>query len=125
MITTASLLGDPSFHLSKEDEPFISGHSVSEHLQYCIDKYCPGQSLATARDFYFQHTHREMAEIMEGCGKKGAFTPSHGLKEFLLDYYGVDYDEIKTVRTDESFVEENQERCVVRYGFRRYPQDIN
>ena len=82
--TTASLLGDPSFHLSKEDEPFISGHSVSEHLQYCIDKYCPGQSLSTARDFYFQHTHREMAEIMEGRGKEGAFTPSHGLKEFLL-----------------------------------------
>ncbi|MCI9213732.1 MAG: HAD hydrolase-like protein [Oscillospiraceae bacterium] len=82
--TTASLLGDPSFHLSKEDEPFISGHSVSEHLQYCIDKYCPGQSLAAARDFYFQHTHREMAEIMEGRGKEDAFTPSHGLKEFLL-----------------------------------------
>lgn len=39
------------------------------------------------------------------------FTPAR-LKEFLLDYYGVDYDEIKTVRTDESFVEENQERCV-------------
>lgn len=82
--TTASLLGDPSFQLSKEDEPFVSGHSVSEHLQYCIDKYCPGESLARARDFYFAHTHREMDEIMQGRGKEGAFTPSEGLKEFLL-----------------------------------------
>lgn len=82
--TTASLLGDPSFRLSKEDEPFVSGHSVSEHLQYCIDKYCPGESLERARDFYFAHTHREMEEIMHGRGKEGAFTPSEGLKEFLL-----------------------------------------
>ena len=81
--TTASLLGDPDFKLSHEDEPFVSGHSVSEHLQYCIDKYCPGESLSRARDFYFEHTHREMEEIMAGRGKEGAFTPSEGLKEFL------------------------------------------
>lgn len=81
--TTASLLGDPDFKLSKDDEPFVSGHSVSEHLQYCIDKYCPGESLSRARDFYFEHTHREMEEIMAGRGKEGAFTPSEGLKEFL------------------------------------------
>ena len=31
--TTASMLGDPDFKLAKEDEPFVSGHSVSEHLQ--------------------------------------------------------------------------------------------
>ncbi len=83
-MTTASLLGDPDFKLSHEDEPFVSGHSVSEHLQYCIDKYCPGESLARARDFYFEHTHREMNEILEGRGKEGAFTPSEGLKEFLF-----------------------------------------
>ena len=53
--TTASLLDDMSFRLSEVDLPFVSGHSVSEHLQYCIDKYCPG-----------------------------AFTPSEHLKEFLL-----------------------------------------
>lgn len=83
--TTASLLGDPEFKLSKEDEPFVSGHSVSEHLQYCIDKYCPGESLERARDFYFEHTHREMEEIMAGRGKEGAFTPSEGLREFLYE----------------------------------------
>ena len=36
--TTASLLGDPDFKLAEEDEPFVSGHSVSEHLQYCNDR---------------------------------------------------------------------------------------
>ena len=84
-MTTASLLGNPDFKLAEEDEPFVSGHSVSEHLQYCIDKYCPGESLARARDFYFEHTHREMEEIMAGRGKEGAFTPSAGLREFLYE----------------------------------------
>ena len=37
--TTASLLGDPKFELEACDEPHVSGHSVSEHLQYCVDKY--------------------------------------------------------------------------------------
>lgn len=83
--TTASMLGNPDFKLAKEDEPFVSGHSVSEHLQYCIDKYCPGESLEKARDFYFEHTHREMEEIMAGRGKEGAFTPSEGLREFLYE----------------------------------------
>lgn len=84
-LTTASLLKNPDFHLAPEDEPFVSGHSVSEHLQYCIDKYCPEKSLAEARELYFEHTHREMNEIMEGRGREGAFTPSEGLREFLLE----------------------------------------
>lgn len=82
--TTASLLGNPNFTLEEADKPFVSGHSVSEHLQYCIDKYCPDKTLEEARNFYFEHTHREMQAIMEGKGKEGAFTPSHHLKEFLL-----------------------------------------
>jgi len=82
--TAASLLGNPDFRLEDADLPHVSGHSVSEHLQYCIKKYCPGKSLEAARKFYFEHTHREMREIMEGRGKPGAFTPSPGLKEFLL-----------------------------------------
>lgn len=82
--TTASLLGDPNFTLQESDLPFVSGHSVSEHLQYCIDKYCPDKSLEEARNFYFEHTHFEMNEIMCGRGKEGAFTPSEHLKEFLL-----------------------------------------
>lgn len=80
----ASLLGVENFKLSEDDLPHVSGHSVSEHLQYCINKYCPEKSLAEAREYYFRHTHYEMNEIMEGRGKAGAFTPSPGLKSFLL-----------------------------------------
>ena len=81
-MTTASLLGDPNFKLEQEDLPYVSGHSVSEHLQYCINKYCPNESVERARTLYFEHTHREMNEIMEGRGKEGAFVPTPGLKSF-------------------------------------------
>ncbi|MGC9452866.1 MAG: HAD family hydrolase [Oceanipulchritudo sp.] len=83
--TTASLLGDPTFKLEACDEPYVSGHSVSEHLQYCIRKYCPDKLVEEARQWYFKHTNYEMNEIMEGRGKKGAFTPSPGIKEFLYE----------------------------------------
>ncbi len=82
--TTGRLLGKSGFQREAEDEPFISGHSVSEHLQYMIDKYVPGGSLAEARDHYFAIVNHEMAEIMAGRGKQDAFTPAPHLKEFLL-----------------------------------------
>lgn len=84
-MSVASLLGNPKFELEEADMPYVSGHSVSEHLQYCIDKYCPGASLDKAREYYFEHTHREMEEIMAGRGKEGAFTPTVGVKDFLLE----------------------------------------
>ncbi len=80
----ASLTNNPDFAFEEADMPHVSGHSVSEHLQYCINKYCPDKKLEDAREWYFKHTHYEMSEIMEGRGKNGAFTPSAGLKEFLL-----------------------------------------
>jgi beta-phosphoglucomutase-like phosphatase (HAD superfamily) len=82
--TTAALLGDSAFSLAVEDEPFVSGHSVSEHLQYCIDKYAPGSTVEQARRIYFEVTGREMRAIEEGRGRDNAFTPSPGLKAFLL-----------------------------------------
>jgi len=84
-ITTASLLNNPKFELEQEDLPYVSGHSVSEHLSYCINKYAPGKTVEEARKHYFQHTHREMKEILEGRGRKNAFTPAAGLKEFMLE----------------------------------------
>ncbi len=81
---TGSLLGDPSFRLDEADLPFVSGFSVSEHLQYCIRTYCPDKALEDARRFYFEHTHREMREILEGRGRADAFVPARGVKEFLL-----------------------------------------
>lgn len=82
--TTASLLGKPDFELEAADIPFVSGHSVSEHLEYSIRKYCPGKSLEAARAFYFEHTHAEMRAILEGRGRANAFTPAPGIRDFLL-----------------------------------------
>lgn len=79
-----SLLNNHKFSLEDSDLPYVSGHSVSEHLQYCIEKYCPGAMIEDARKFYFQHTNEEMQKIMEGHGRVGAFTPSKGVDEFLI-----------------------------------------
>jgi len=84
----ARLIGKPRFQLEAADEPHVSGHSVSEHLQYCIDKYCPGKPLSEARTHYFDVTEYEMNEILEGRGKDGAFTPAENLKEFLYEVKG-------------------------------------
>ena len=81
--TTARLMGKSDFSREKEDEPFISGHSVSEHLQYMIEKYYPEGSLELARKYYFEIVNHEMDEIMKGRGKQDAFTPAPHLKEFL------------------------------------------
>jgi beta-phosphoglucomutase-like phosphatase (HAD superfamily) len=83
-MTTASLLGKPSFELEEADLPHVSGHSVSEHLSYCLAKYCPDRSLEQARALYFEHTRRELAAILAGGGRKEAMQPAPGLKDFLL-----------------------------------------
>lgn len=83
--STASLLGDSTFELEEADIPFVSGHSVSEHLQYCVGKYCPDKTVEEARKYYFEHTHREMQLIHGGKGRPGAFRPSPGIKDFLLE----------------------------------------
>ena len=82
--TIAELIGDEAFELEDADEPHVSGHSVSEHLQYCIAKYCPDRSVEDARAIYFRITAREMKAILEGGGRADAFVPAPGLKEFLL-----------------------------------------
>lgn len=79
----ARTLGEPKFELEPEDEPHVSGHSVSEHLQYCIDKYCPDKTVEEVRRNYFDLTRYEMNEILEGRGRHDAFTPSPNLKTFL------------------------------------------
>jgi beta-phosphoglucomutase len=84
-LSIASVLGDPNFKLKREDLPFVSGHSVSEHLQHCIKKYCRGRTVEEAREYYFEHTDREMKEVLEGRGRQDAFVPTPGLKEFLYE----------------------------------------
>ncbi len=83
-MAVASLRNDPDFHLQEEDFPYVSGHSVSEHLKYCLQKYCPDRSLEEARSFYFMHTHRELEAILHGGGKQNAFQPAPAIREFLL-----------------------------------------
>lgn len=82
--TIARLIDNPRFELAHEDEPHVSGHSVSEHLQYCIEKYAPGYTVEEARRHYFDITRYELSEITAGRGHVSAFLPSPGLKEFLL-----------------------------------------
>lgn len=82
--TVGSLLDNPKFAFTEADIPFVSGHSVTEHLKYCIDKYCPEATVEKAREWYFYHTNLEMKNIMEGKGRKNAFVPTPGAKEFLL-----------------------------------------
>ena len=86
--TTARLLGDASFRLDKKDLPHVSGHSVSEHLQYCLQRYCPGRSVEEARAIYFRIVKDEMEAILQGRGRPNAFHPAPGLKEFLLQLKG-------------------------------------
>lgn len=87
-LSLASLLGNLKFELEASDLPYVSGHSVSEHLAYSIAKYCPEKTVEEARTYYFEHTRREMNKIMEGHGRKNAFTPTEGLKEFLYELKG-------------------------------------
>jgi len=82
--TVAKLLENPKFELEDADLPHVSGYSISEHLQYCINKYCEGTSLLYARKHYFEITRDEMQKIMDGKGRKNAFTPKEGIKDFLL-----------------------------------------
>ena len=83
--TMAGLLKNPKFTLEQCDVPYVSGHSVSEHLLYCIEKYAPDKTVEEARLIYTQTTEYEMNEILLGRGKEGAFTPAPYLKEFLME----------------------------------------
>jgi beta-phosphoglucomutase-like phosphatase (HAD superfamily) len=82
--SVASVLRDDNFRLEEADIPFVSGHSTSEHLQYCLRKYAPEASFADAKNFYVEHSHKEMELILAGEGREGAFSPVPGIKEFLL-----------------------------------------
>ncbi len=81
--TTGRLLDNPRFELEEADLPHVSGHSVSEHLQHCLQKYCPDKTVEQARQVYFEIVHAEMKAIVQGRGRTDAFTPAPGLKEFL------------------------------------------
>ncbi|MDD5458054.1 MAG: HAD family phosphatase [Phycisphaerae bacterium] len=84
----AGLCQKPDFEFAEEDLPHVSGHSVSEHLQYSLNKYCRDIDKATlvkARDMYFKIVHRELQNVLENKEINGVcFEPAPFLKEFLL-----------------------------------------
>ncbi|MCG8525881.1 MAG: HAD family phosphatase [Opitutales bacterium] len=84
-LSISSLIDDAKFSLEDDDIPYVSGHSVSEHLSYCIQKYCPDKSVEDAREHYFRHSKEQIQLILEGKGKQDAFVPTSGVKEFLLE----------------------------------------
>ncbi|HOS42081.1 MAG TPA: HAD family phosphatase [Armatimonadota bacterium] len=84
----ARLLGDAGFRFTAADLPYVSGFSVSEHLEYCLRAYCAGvadATLARAVDLYHAITDEEMDAIAAGRGRQEAFTPAPGLKDVLLN----------------------------------------
>ncbi len=89
-LTVATLLENFKFEFEDADLPFVAGHSVSEHLTYCLNKYCPDRTVEEARRVYYEQTHCEMAKIMAGQGRVDAFTPAPGLKDFLMALKGAD-----------------------------------
>jgi len=82
---TARLLADDGFRFQEADLPHVSGFSVTEHLEYCLRTYCPAATLDQARWWYFELTEQEMDAIRQGHGRRDAFTPAPGLRDFLLN----------------------------------------
>ena len=82
--TTCELLNDPDFRLAKEDVPFVSGYTTSEHLVYVKNKYHFKQDINTALEVYHRICKFELNEIMLGRGNVNAFKPREGLKDFLF-----------------------------------------
>lgn len=83
-LTVRKFSSDDDFRLKKEDEPFVSGFSTIEHLEYCIKKYALENDVRKALKIYHETARFELNEIMEGRGNVDAFKPRKGLKEFLM-----------------------------------------
>lgn len=81
--TIKELTGNKLFCVDKEDIPFVSGHSVSEHLQYCIDKYCPSKDLNDAIRIYYLTSRELLNQLVNGRLHGMRIQPAFYLKEFL------------------------------------------
>lgn len=82
--TMSIIMGNPKFSLGESDRPFVSGHSVSEHLYYCLNKYCPDIPLNHALDVYHNLVQNELRMIVNGQKHTSCFKPAPGIKSFLL-----------------------------------------
>lgn len=84
-LVVQQLTGRTDFMFNNSDIPHVSGHSVTEHLLYCIQKYAKNATIEQARSLYFTYVTREMQAIENGTGNKDAFILVPGVKEFLLE----------------------------------------
>lgn len=80
--TFCKLSGDYNFRFSEEDFPYISGHSVSEHLAYGIEKYFRKYELANAINVYHYVAQDMLNALITDTGPS-RITPSPGLKDFI------------------------------------------
>lgn len=81
--TMRTVLDDRKFELEEADTPFVSGHSVSEHLQYCINKYCPEKKLSDAVNTYYEVSQKQLKRLLDGRLSGMQIQPAYFLKEFL------------------------------------------
>lgn len=82
--TVQYLMNLTEFRIDKTDVPFVSGHSVSEHLQYCIDKYCPDKALDEALNIYYNISRMQLNNLINGDISGFQIKPASYLREFLL-----------------------------------------
>lgn len=83
--TMRQVIGNSEFSFDSSDIPFVSGHSVSEHLEYSINKYCPRADLNKAISMYYINSRRLLKDLIDGKLKGMQIQPAAYLKEFL-DY---------------------------------------
>jgi len=79
---------DFEFAFRDEDLPFISGYSVSEHINYAINKYCnhiDGASLESGQRLYYEIVNEKMSKVLDEGDENGVFSPAPYLWEFLTN----------------------------------------
>lgn len=74
---------DNNFKFSDSDFPYISGHSVTEHLSYCIDKYKLKCNLFDLKKIYDDIVDYNLDNLTNSTNEV-FFEPREGLKKFLL-----------------------------------------
>lgn len=82
-VTMRNIMKKTSFHFEDIDLPFISGHSVSEHLRYCINKYCPLENLNDVMNEYYKVSNIQLNALINGSLSGNKILPADYLKNFL------------------------------------------
>jgi beta-phosphoglucomutase len=83
---TIEKISQSEIEFSGTDLPFISGHSVSEHLQYCLDKFYLKFNLTESQEIYTEIVKENLEnvkQILNEGGVQNYFNPLPGLKNLL------------------------------------------